>query len=125
MCACMQVLRRRSLLLACLILTVAFSAGFINTFLRDAEIRREIARLEARARELEDRKVRTLELLEKIQTDAYAESEARTRLGLKKPGERVLVVAEGGVATDTPRTVAPDRQIWKKWWRYFFGPERP
>lgn len=121
----MQLLRKRSLLVVLLGLTVLFTVGFIGTVFRDAEIRKEITRLERRARELEGRKARSLDLLEEIQGTAHAEAEARMRLGLKKPGEKVLVVPPIIGTTSTPRDGDGRAANWEQWWKYFFGPERP
>lgn len=89
---------------------------------------REIKALEQKAQDLEGRKNELTEMAIKMQSQDFIEQQARAKLGLQKPGEKVVIL-EG---------VAADQATWKgsqmavnsekpdsyesnphKWWRYF------
>jgi len=89
----------------------------------DAEIRS----LEQKAQSLEGRKMQLGELAAKMQDQAFIEKEARSKLGLQKPGEHVVVL-EGVAATQTAWQLNPNVQQTnpsdtdsnpKRWWNYF------
>lgn len=89
----------------------------------DAEIRN----LEQKAQSLEGRKMQLSELAAKMQDESFIEKEARSKLGLQKPGEHVVVL-EGVAATQTAWQLDPNvkqaspsdtESNPKRWWRYF------
>jgi hypothetical protein len=93
-------------------------------------VEREIEVLEEQARELEGRNKRLLELTDALQSEERMEVEARKRLGMKQPGEHVVVLDgfaassswQGNVPLDVVR-VAPetDEPNPVQWFRYFFS----
>ncbi|MBM5789967.1 hypothetical protein FJZ23_02695, partial [Candidatus Parcubacteria bacterium] len=99
------------------------------------DIRREIAALQSQADALAARNIALSELQTAVQTQSFIEREARLKLGLKKPGEEVVVVQEGesgeGIGSDQqddPLGLVLDAQSAKepvanatKWWYYFFN----
>ncbi|HTX86449.1 MAG TPA: septum formation initiator family protein [Candidatus Nanoarchaeia archaeon] len=85
-----------------------------------ADLQRQIASLEASNNDLT--------ALEKyLQSDQYAETEARLNLNLKMPGERVAVIENSGAGGDQSGNGSGDNNPDKKnsnpmkWWNYFFG----
>ncbi|OGL73311.1 hypothetical protein A3E39_01075 [Candidatus Uhrbacteria bacterium RIFCSPHIGHO2_12_FULL_60_25] len=100
---------------------------------RGWKVDREIQALESQADELEGRNARLRELANALQSPDRLEVEARTRLGLRQPGEHVVVLTglattaswQGSLAldvvADTPEVDRPFPQLW---WEYFFHPER-
>ncbi|MBZ9578371.1 septum formation initiator family protein [Patescibacteria group bacterium] len=47
-------------------------------------------------------------------TESYLEKEARERLGLKKPGEEVVVIKK--IETQEPEEVEQEKSLWDKIW---------
>lgn len=84
-------------------------------------VQREIDRLKAELAALEQQNEELERLISYLETTEFVERESRVKLGLAKPGERVIIIprnegaaevaGEGGNAESNPR----------KWWQYFFG----
>lgn len=118
-----------------LLVLVALTLG--RDFLKTREIQKEISALQAQAEELKTKNLSMSELQTAIQTQSYIEREARLKLGMKKPGEQVVVftndepVAED--LSDTPEDHADPLGLvlngderdevpnTTKWWLYFFN----
>jgi hypothetical protein len=113
------------------VVSVYFVIGFYGKSLesyrinlRADQVRREVAALEDRNRELRDK-------VTELATDGYVETAARDKLGLVKPGDRALVVLpeKPDVAwvdgpppgVDPPRSVAELGHV-GDWLAVFLGP---
>src|SRR3990167_8055961 len=93
-----------------LVLAILIGGALTREYLRQRENRSDIAALRAQADALSARQLQLLELGTTLQTESAIEREARLKLGLKKPGETVVVVraeapgyplsVTAGVATD-------------------------
>lgn len=96
---------------------------------RGYKVDQEIQALEEQARSLEGRNKRLIELTDALQSKERLEVEARKRLGLKQPGEHVVVL-DGLVASSSWQdsiqmdvvAIAPetDEPNPVRWVRYFF-----
>ncbi len=101
---------------------------------RNSTIDAEIAALETEAEELATRNIEISELKTAMQTESFIEREARLKLGMKKPGETVVVVQDD-VQQQEPLTddaydplgyvmgMEESREVVAnptKWWYYFF-----
>ncbi|MBI4435354.1 septum formation initiator family protein [Candidatus Uhrbacteria bacterium] len=133
-----QRLIRWRLLLVVNILVIAFlGVALSREVVRSRAIGAEIEALQAQADSVVTRNIDLSELRTAMQTESYIEREARLKLGMKKPGETVLVVQEGepvsaevladtqGDASD-PLGLVIDNQTVEpvanptRWWYYFF-----
>jgi len=122
-----------------IVIIVLLSVSFGREFLRNYEIERDIAALQSQATALEARNLEITNLHRTLQTESFIEREARLKLGLKKPGERVIVVRDtptnvsaGKEASDTSvdgdtrsESVREEGDVTTfqnptKWWLYFF-----
>lgn len=104
-----------------------FLAGFIKAFLRDWQIKKEINQLEDIKKELEEKKIKTLDYLKEIESKDFAEKEARLHYGLAKNGEGLVIITEETKKiNDTAEnlrkmeTEKEEKPNFKKWWFYFF-----
>ena len=97
------------------------------------QIDHEIQGLQEQVATLEGNKSELLNSIQRLQTTDEIDKQARAQLGLRKPGERVIVLPEDAVkgfsntridAAGTADTnVTPQPSNPKKWLRYFFHAE--
>lgn len=79
-------------------------------------IKKEIADFESKNKDLS-------EMLNYVQSKDSLEEQARLNLGLKKPGEKVVVISEKDIASSsTANLSANNASNFVKWWHYFFMP---
>ena len=107
---------------------LALALGF--SFAREAynkyEIDRQIQALEHKSFELETEQKSLLALKNELSARDFLEGEARLKLGLKKPGEVVIVLPGVETAMETPENSKPSSAPeikdpnWLQWWKYFF-----
>lgn len=113
---------------------VGFS--FVREIVRGHTIRTQIEVLEKQSESLQAQHLAIQELKNAVQTETFVEQEARLKLGLKKPGESVVILkntdtpdAANGALRNTPAPAAGDTigseektlANSKKWWYYFFN----
>ena len=113
---------------ACVLFLLILSFG--REFVRGYQIDSEIKILQAKAAELESRKSLLEQLSGQFGSEEFIEKEARLKLGMKKPGERVFIVErarDGSVAQgDSGGAILEDQQEDarimsnpRKWLAYF------
>ena len=95
--------------------------NFIRNWRTGRSINSEISDLQNTADTLEQENVQFRQLIEYFNSTAYVEERARIDLGLKKRGEKVVIVPG---QTSSPTPVAADQEIKKsnpqKWLDYLF-----
>jgi len=114
----------RLFLIAVLVVVVFIAVGYARAYYQDKKIRDEIAALEEEVRNLETKKIESLEILDYVTSDDFIEEQARKELNMKKPGENTLIIDQSPVAQDTEevRRVTQDYTHLNnptKWWYYF------
>ncbi|OGZ36057.1 MAG: hypothetical protein A3I88_03295 [Candidatus Portnoybacteria bacterium RIFCSPLOWO2_12_FULL_39_9] len=101
---------------------------------RKYQITKEINALRTEISKLEGDNQRLDNLIKYFQDPSYLEKEARIKLNLKKPGEKVVVAPEGSLAQAEQSVSEKTEEIqsflssqprvetanWWKWWEYFF-----
>lgn len=120
---------RRGLLLVNLIIFSLLAWGFTGEYLRHRRLKAEISRLTEEAEQLRADNSETAQLSRHFAADEAMEREARVKLGLRKPGESVIIVKdtepEPLAPTDSTRPTGPDTAgplgNLRLWWQYFFG----
>ena len=121
------------------VILVAIGFSFGREWIRNREIQGEIAGLREQAMALQARNLEIADLNVAFRTESFIEREARLKLGLKKPGENVVVIQDGGAASTAasdadaeaiaraadPRTLLAEEPEETevanpaKWWHYF------
>lgn len=91
------------------------SLSFIKTFIREREIRKRVVALEQEIKKLEGEKTNFLEAIEYLKTDFFKEKEAREKFGLKKEGEKTIIILPPEEAEETKEEKNP-----AKWWEFLF-----
>lgn len=120
--------KSRLITLGIIILFLFLVVSFLRVFLKDYELRKEIGRLQTDVSKLEKRKIESLEVLKKLQSDSYIEERAREELQAAKPGEAVLVVPGLSVSSTSQQALTIENEEPQqlsnplKWWYYFFRP---
>jgi len=122
-----RVLGLRTFFIINIVILFLVTLSFGREFVRNYEIDKEISNLEEKAFSLESQNQEILELAERLNTDDYLEQEGRMRLGLKKPGENVVIISEPEDITipsqelsDTPTAQQKKISNPRLWWEYFF-----
>lgn len=116
----------RMITIGAIIILVILFVSFLRVFFKDYELRREIERVQTDVSKLEKRKIESLDVLQKLQSDTYAEERARDDLQAAKPGEIVLVVPGLTVTSSAQSARQVELPVVKelsnpaKWWYYFF-----
>ncbi len=127
-------MRWRLLLVVNLLVIVFLGLSLSREIVRSRAIGSEIAQLQAQADELAAQNIDLSELRTAMQTESYIEREARLKLGMKKPGETVVVVQDDAAelvdgeivsANDPLGLILGDASVTvvanpTKWWYYFF-----
>jgi len=134
----LRLIRWRFLIVVNVVIIVFLGLTFGREYFRSREIQSEISKLQTQADTLAARNIALSELQTAIQTESFIEREARLKLGMKKPGEEVVVIQEGKVeegiedldgpeVKSDPLDLVLDDQAGQlrianstKWWYYFF-----
>ena len=97
---------------------------------REWQVDQEIKQMQGQIEQYEGRKLSLVELLTRLDSKEALDKEARTRLGLRKPGERVIILQgsdgmqaswQDEVQIQPVNHAAPDlRSNAKRWLDYFF-----
>ncbi|MBI1908220.1 septum formation initiator family protein [Candidatus Uhrbacteria bacterium] len=101
--------------------------GFGREYLRNREIERSIAALEAQNAELEGEQLEALAVIESLSSEYYLEGEARQKRGLAKPGEELVVIETAYAAGDEDVAATADDETAPnilRWYYYFFAREK-
>ncbi len=117
-----KVLLSKGLFFVLIALLLFFSVSMLREVKRKQGIQKDIMALEQELLEVEANNSRLSNLIDYLKTDDYAELEAKKRLGLKKQGEKVLLVTKtGSVDAVDNNADLEDLPNWKNWWNYFFN----
>ncbi len=113
--------------LLALIILIFFTINLSKSWQRSSQINQEIAGLEQEITSLEKGNLDLEELIKHLNSSAYIEEKARLDLGLKKEGEKVVVVNNSASqnynsANKTMNEEAANQSTAnpQKWWKYFF-----
>ncbi len=133
-----RLIQWRFLVVVNVLIIVFLGLTFGREYFRSREIQSEINKLQTQADTLVARNIALSELQTAIQTESFIEREARLKLGMKKPGEEVVVVKEAMEVTEAsevtekgneadPLNLVLDNKTEQtrianstKWWYYFF-----
>lgn len=115
-------------LLVLIIVLIFFAINLAKSWRQNSQIDQEVAVLEKDIKTLEEGNFKLKELIKYFNSSAYIEEKARLDLGLKKEGEKVVVVTETTNQNNTnqaePNLASTDKDKnssnVQKWWKYFF-----
>jgi len=117
---------------------VALLLNFVRESYHKYQLSEEIGGLKTEIERLEGRRQQLAGLMEYFEQESYLEKEARQRLNLKKPGEKVVILsqkADVDIGNDqrvdnilsentdsSQNTENQETANYWKWWEYFFTP---
>lgn len=94
---------------------------------RKYQLTKEINGLKSEIERLEGKNQQMADLMEYFQEGSYLEKEARLKLNLKKPGEKVVVISQPAgaevdeeIVAETEKEASNETTNFWKWWEYFF-----
>ena len=142
-----KVLGSKIFLFAVVLILIWLVLGVGRESYRKYQLTKEIKNLKEEITKLEGNNQQLSNLLEYFQDKSYLEKEARLKLNLTKPGEKVVIVPESGLVQESPKEnpsvndqaedfeegiIGFDSSLtktsqtktetpnWWKWWEYFF-----
>jgi cell division protein FtsL len=81
-----------------------------------ADLNKKIGTLQAEIKDLEQKNAELKDSASQAESPDYIESVAREKLGMKAPGEEVVVVPDNNQAENAPTpTPVPVKQSWWQW----------
>ena len=124
----MRALRWSLIMAGCGALLLVLGVSTVRESYREWRVDQEIRDLQAQVEAFEHRKLELTEIIQRFQSAETLDREARLRLGLRKPGERVVILRDGGNAPawnapqnfSGPSEGAVSTSNLTKWFRYFF-----
>jgi cell division protein FtsB len=126
-----QKKRKRMIVIVNAVLLVLLLMAFGREYVGNLQVEREILMLEQQKAALEQEQLETAALIEQLSSEYYLEQEARTKHGMAKDGETVLIVTdedqtsfyrEGVVIPELVEEVTVSHPV--RWMYYFFAPDR-
>ena len=105
-----------------LLIIALVGVGATRAFIQRMGIQGEIQTLKDSISKQQSRQNQYSKVLDKIKDFTYIEREARVKLALKEPGEKVFVVPNELLPTvlNTP-VLGREKSNPERWWDYFFG----
>lgn len=118
-----------------LVIFLLLAVSLAKEFYRSHQINQEIALLQEEINQLEGKNQEFSEFVEFLKTDVYLEEQARIKLGMKAPGEKVIVLKDGPINENgevesssggEEGLVSKESRFTSnrtKWWNYFWAIE--
>ncbi len=110
-----------------ILILLFIGVNFLRSWAKSQEINQEIKKMQTEISTLEKNNLELAELINYLNSTAYLEEKAREDLGLKKEGEKIVIVSETGQKTDgslnglTQAQTGNNLSNLGQWWQYFFA----
>ena len=119
-------LNSKLLLILGVIVLLFVTVKLVRSWQKAQGINQEISALEQEIINLENDNLQLSELIKYLNSTAYIEEKARTDLGLKKAGEKTIIIPEPKTTISPEASSADDAEAKQtsnliKWWRYLFA----
>jgi len=108
------------------LIAVAVSVG--SESYQKYQLTQEINKLKIEIEQLESKNEQLAGLMEYLKEEPYLEKEAKLKLNLKNPGEKVIILSDELIQEQVvsenkieERTEEETANYWE-WWQYFFSP---
>jgi len=116
-----KIITSQLVLIIIIVIFFTLSFSLAKTYFKEHKVNLEIASLENEIQKLEKENLDITGLLAYLQSDEFVEKEARLNMGLKRPGEELIVIKENKTTSSNDDVALRDENLTnpKKWWRYF------
>lgn len=128
-----RILASKALFLVSLAILLFFSVNLVREIINRRDLEKEIGGITEEINALSGRNQELSGLIEYLKTPDFVEEVARTKLNLKKEGEKIIIVPEerdrvaGEQSQFAPvmqqRLTMDSRPNPVRWWQYFFKNE--
>lgn len=115
-------------IVAGVVVLLVIGTATVRDFLQRQQINKEVDDLKGQISGLEKGNDELNSLISYLQTSQFIEAEAKTKLGLAREGESVVVISKPDSPTIDPASVrsvglnvGEDVPNPKRWWLYFWG----
>ncbi len=116
-----QVFFSKGLFFILIALLLFFSFSLLREVKNKKEIKTEIQTLEQDISKLNTDNEKLQNLIDYLKTDEYAELAAKEKLGMKKQGEKVILITENDDQKIKSITIShKQKSNLQLWWKYFF-----
>lgn len=125
-----RILSSKFFLIICLLVLVFFTLNLSREIINRRDLQQEIAALQEKIDDLKYRNQELGGLIEYFKTTDFIENEARTKLNLRKPGEKIIIIPEENEITSNVNQgenvsvftaiEVKDLSNPQRWWNYFF-----
>ena len=113
------------LLAALVLIGIALADSWSNK----SAVDEEISALKAEAEKAEAQNSQFKKMLSYLESEQFVEEQAKLKMGLKRPGEKVAVITESlatgseadQVASATPDKISFGQARWQRWLEYFLA----
>lgn len=105
----------------CICILVFVSVGLFKGMVQSRSVVDEIADIKEEIISVEKRNAEYEELIKYLQSDEFVEQEARLKLGLKKPGEAMVIIPESAIPMPGTPAVQDTRTNPRRWLDYFLS----
>ncbi len=117
-------LKQKAIILVLIFVLCFVFFNFLRAWLKGNQVNKEIDGLEQEISGLQKDTAELTELIQYFNSSAYVEEKARVDLGLKKEGEKVVLVTDdlkkNLLENDSANNAEESQSNFKKWWGYFF-----
>lgn len=123
-----EILKSKWFLMLSIVVIAYFFWALGKMAWQNYQVNQQIKKLEDEVVQIENDNQKLSDLISYFQTETFKEQEAREKLGLVLPGEKVLVFPGNDKNTnnDIIETITKDDEEdnqpnYKKWWSFFFA----
>ena len=126
-----QIFSSKILLIISLITLIFFSTNLVKEIINRRDLKKDVRSLEEEINRLESRNNELSQLIGYFESLDFVEKEARTKLNLRKPGEKIIIVGDEESEANTVQPIEQDISNYitneivslsnpERWWNYFF-----
>jgi len=126
-----QIFSSKILLIVSLIILIFFSTNLVKEIINRRDLKKDVRSLEEEINRLESRNNELSQLIGYFESLDFVEKEARTKLNLRKPGEKIIIVGDEESEVNTVQPIEQDISNYitneivslsnpERWWNYFF-----
>lgn len=130
-----NILHSKIFLIFGLVIAFLISISLGKEVYRKYQIQKEISAMEEEIKKIDSKNQDMSKMIEYFKSEAFLEVEARKKLNMKKPEEKVVIFTDDinkeTIDTQTPQPntnqeSAPEAELanYQKWWGYFFDQTR-